>query len=370
MIAVIIRNLCQNWNLADDENYALQFCELNNKNYVTEKNRNEVKNGSVLRLCHSPTKTAHDILETIKNGTNIDKTRVLENLSSLSSDLTFALEFIKEHGLNIIISMIENEQCIGEMLKFMMLSFVELMDHGTISWDILQPKFISRNIYFINHPSTVPSEVIQCALSTLENIVQNSSNYSGAIENDVPFQSLLVLLQDSQSKIIQQNTIALINALFMKGDDSRRRSIANTLSTKAYRAAFLDTVGTANIGISHQLYVLQTLTLGLLEGRMMTPMNPQDQEANEKVKEVRRIAFDDGIFSETQPDGVHRRNNSIVSTGHYKKLGFKCDLNPAQDFIETPPGILALDCMLYFARNYTQQYTKVRKYFSNFIKTF
>lgn len=357
--SVIIRNLCQNWNLSDDENYALQFCEANNKNYVTEKNRNEVKNGSVLKLCYSPTKTAHDILESIKTGTNVDKTRVLEQLSTLSPDLTFALEFIKEQGLNIIISMIENEQCIGEMLKFMMLSFVELMDHGTISWDILQPKFISRNINFINHPSTVPSEVVQCALSALENIIQNSSNYSGMIESDVPFDSLLFLLQDSQSQSIQQNTIALINALFMKGDDKRRRSIATILSKKSFRAALLDTVGSANIGISHQLYVLQTLTLGLLENRMMMSMNPQDLDANEKVKELRRIAFDETIFNESQPD-VHRRNNSIVSVGHYKKLGFKCDLNPAQDFIETPPGMLALDCMLYFARNYTQQYTKVR----------
>lgn len=355
---MIIRNLCQNWNLTDDENYALQFCELNNKNYVTEKNRNEVKNGSVLRLTYSPTKTAHDILETIKNGSNIDKTRVLESLASLSSDLTFALEFIKEQGLNIVISMIENEQCIGEMLKFMMLSFVELMDHGTISWDILQPKFISRNIYFINHPSTVPGEVVQCALSTLENIIQNSSNYSSVIEKDVPLDSLLILLQDAQSKIIQQNTIALINALFIKGDDIRRKNIASTLSTKQFRAALLDTVSSANIGISHQLYVLQTLTLGLLEERMMMPVNPQDQEANDKVKELRRIAFDEGILGESQPE-IHKRSNSIVSAGHYKKLGFKCDLNPAQDFIETPPGILALDCMLYFGRNYVQQYTKV-----------
>lgn len=353
---MIIRNLCQNWNLTDDENYALQFCELNNKNYVTEKNRNEVKNGSVLRLTYSPTKTAHDILETIKTGSNIDKNRVLESLASLSSDLTFALEFIKEQGLNIVISMIENEQCIGEMLKFMMLSFVELMDHGTISWDILQPKFISRNINFINHPSAVPSEVVQCALSTLENITQNSSNVPLTFD----FIPLLILLQDAQSKIIQQNTIALINALFIKGDDIRRKNIASTLSTKQFRAALLDTVSSANIGISHQLYVLQTLTLGLLEERMMMPVNPQDQEANDKVKELRRIAFDEGILGDSQPE-VHKRSNSIVSAGHYKKLGFKCDLNPTQDFIDTPPGILALDCMLYFARNYVQQYTKVHQ---------
>lgn len=347
--------------MTDDESYALQFCEINNKNYVTEKNRNEVKNGSVLRLCHSPTKTAHDILEAIKSGDNQDKKRVLENLSTLSSDLTFALEFIKEKGLNILISMIENDQCIGEMLKFVMLSFVELMDHGTISWDILEEKFIKRNINFINHSSAVQNEVVQCALSTLENIVQNSTNFSDQIKNDVPFSCLLLLLtKEPQSQIIQQNTIALINAIFVKGNDEKRRDIAIILREKPFRSALLSTVSSANIGISHQLYVLQTLTLGLLENRMMTPMNPQDPDANDKIKELRRIAFDEGIFGENQPE-THRRSNSIVSTGHYKKLGFKCDMNPAQDFGETPPGLLALDCMLYFARNYTQQYTKVNE---------
>lgn len=347
--------------MSDDENYALRFCELNNKNYVTVNNRNEVKNGSVLQLCYSPTKMTHDILETIKNGPNTEKTRVLENLALLSSDLTFALEFIKEQGLNILITMIENEQCIGEMLKFVMLSFVELMDHGTISWDILEEKFIKRNINFINHSSAVQNEVVQCALSTLENIVLYSTNYSSHVENDVPFSSLLLLLtKDPQSQIIQQNTIALINAIFLKGNDEKRRDIASILREKPFRSALLSTVSCANIGISHQLYVLQTLTLGLLEDRMMTPMNAQDPDANDKIKELRRIAFDEGIFGENQPE-THRRNNSIVSAGHYKKLGFKCDMNPAQDFIETPPGMLALDCMLYFARNYSQQYTKVRK---------
>lgn len=43
----------------------------------------------------------------------------------------------------------------------------------------------------------------------------------------------------------------------------------------------------------------------------------------------------------------------------YKKLGFKCDINPALDFAETPPGMLALDCMIYFARNHVENYTKV-----------
>lgn len=120
----------------------------------------------------------------------------------------------------------------------------------------------------------------------------------------------------------------------------------------------LSSINSMNIGteMAHQLYVLQTLTMGLLKHRMMTKMNTQDQDAHEKIKELRRIAFDDG--TECQSDVTARRQNNAFSN-YYKKLGFKCDINPAQDFIETPPGMLALDCMVYFARNYQQNYTKV-----------
>lgn len=36
--------------------------------------------------------------------------------------------------------------------------------------------------------------------------------------------------------------------------------------------------------MAHQLYVLQTLQLGLLEQRMNSKMDPQDQDSLEKIK--------------------------------------------------------------------------------------
>lgn len=88
---------------------------------------------------------------------------------------------------------------------------------------------------------------------------------------------------------------------------------------------------------------------------MMTKMDPQDQDAHDKIKELRRIAFDTeggiGIDVTARKQGLYAKD--------YKKLGFKYDINPALDFTETPPGMLALDCMVYFARNHTENYTKV-----------
>ncbi|XP_050084478.1 engulfment and cell motility protein 1 [Anopheles aquasalis] len=352
-LSAIIQNLCSSWGIPDAESYALQFDGIN---YVTEKNRNEVKNGTVLKLRFSPSKTTNDILEKLNGDSNEEKIRVLQTLQVLSEDNTFALEFIKEQGLSLIITLIEDPACVENILQYALCSFVCLMEHGTISWDILQPSFIMRNVALIN--GSTNEDIQQAALAILENIVQNS-NKCALVEKEITLETLLKLLRQSRQHV-QQNTIALLNALFIKADESKRRMLATTLSSKQYRSV-INSVITPTMGaeMAHQLYVLQTLTLGLLEQRMKTPMDAQDQDAQEKIKELRRIAFEaDGI--DPIPDVTARRHHhSGAHSGHYKKLGFKCDVNPAQDFLETPPGTLALDCMIYFARNYTQSYTKV-----------
>ncbi|TMW51271.1 hypothetical protein DOY81_003657 [Sarcophaga bullata] len=354
-----IQEICSCWGIVDPENYALQFCEANYLKYVTEKNRNEIKNGSVLRLQYSPSKTANDTLETLRAGSSCVKGECLEKLSSLSVDVTFALEFIKEQGLSIIINMIEEpSEKEDKILIHSLKSFVELMEHGTVSWEILQNSFVQRNIYIVRNFQNFP-KCTESALSNLENIVQNSTKYT-LVEQEVTLQDLLRLLQDANSSVIIQNAIALINALFMKADEVRKRQIAHTISAKQYRLALIGNVTSTEM--THQLYVLQTLTLGLLEQRMRMKISAQDQDAHEKIKELRKIAFDE--YSDLM-SGLGGGSGNCSGTGnvnfahYYKKLGFKCDINPAQDFMETPPGILALDCMIYFARNYTQYYRKI-----------
>lgn len=103
----IIQDLCSGWDLLDPKQYALKFSEKTNQNYVTEKNRNEIKNGSVLRLALSPSKIASDILQTLHSEGNEDRTPALQKLAESSTDITFALEFINKQGLALIISLIE-----------------------------------------------------------------------------------------------------------------------------------------------------------------------------------------------------------------------------------------------------------------------
>ncbi len=40
-------------------------------------------------------------------------------------------------------------------------------------------------------------------------------------------------------------------------------------------------------------------------------------------------------------------------------MSFQNNSNPGQDLVRTPPGLLALDTMLYFATRYPDAYSRV-----------
>jgi len=102
--------------------------------------------------------------------------------------------------------------------------------------------------------------------------------------------------------------------------------------------------------VGHQLYLLQYHMLSLLQVRLNTAIQPQDGAALQKIKDLRSTAFDTGSPSV--------KNNTRYAQDH-KKLGFNNVKDPSMDFLATPPGILALECMDYFAKQHQEQFMKV-----------
>ncbi|UYV78258.1 ELMO3 [Cordylochernes scorpioides] len=354
-LAGIIQDICTTWSLNTPEQYSLRFSD-NSQNFITEKNRNEIKNGSILRLTFSASKTAQDILEKINNGNNEEKKSSLKALESYSSDHSFAIEFINKQGLSLLINMIESDTCSHDFMGYALGSFVELMEHGLVSWDILEPKFIGKIANQVNHQSTTNSSSLKSSLAILESLVLNGSEKYPLVEKEVTLPNLIMHLQ-SQLPDIQQNAIALINALFLKASGNKKKHISSTLSSRHIRNIILNNIlQPQHFGaeMAHQLYVLQTLLLNVYEERMTTKLDPQDSEGRERILELRKIAFD----TDNEPlNSAGRKTGGY--TKDYKKLGFRNHVNPAEDFAVTPPGMLALDNMIYFAKNHTESYTKV-----------
>lgn len=52
-LSTVLKELCDAWSLTHSERYALQFADGHRK-YITETNRTEIKNGSILCLSTAP----------------------------------------------------------------------------------------------------------------------------------------------------------------------------------------------------------------------------------------------------------------------------------------------------------------------------
>lgn len=101
------------------------------------------------------------------------------------------------------------------------------------------------------------------------------------------------------------------------------------------------------------------------------------QDQREVLHGLRQLAFE----SESESSLSNERRRSLCAK-EFKKLGFSVSVrvpgsrgvylisitsilslqnnsNPGQDLVRTPPGLLALDTMYYFARRYPDAYSRV-----------
>ncbi|XP_066290185.1 engulfment and cell motility protein 1-like isoform X1 [Branchiostoma lanceolatum] len=381
-LVAIIRDVCDVWQVPSSEQYALQYSD-NTQTYITEKNRNEIKNGTVLKLTTSPSKTAGDIVLCMKGEDSVEKCKALQKLAKISADVTFASEFISRDGVPLLAGMVENGSETGENLAFILTAFLELMDHGVVSWDNLTPTFVKRVATSVNRHSA-DATILQKSLAILESIALNSYELYKLVSSEVTFGNLISHIQSSNQEI-QCNAVALINALFLRAPEEKRKrahseadlsdeeeswqqngselsiTLSDNLNAKQIRNVILNHVirGPRQVGteMAHQLYVHQTLSFNLLEERRMTKLDQNDQVLKDHLVELRKVAFDnDQDLSGSIPPP---RKTAEKYTRDYKKLGFSNYTNPALDFLETPPGVLALDLMVYFAKYHAEGYTKL-----------
>ncbi|XP_058032917.1 engulfment and cell motility protein 2 isoform X2 [Ahaetulla prasina] len=360
----IIKEVCDGWSLPNPEYYTLRYAD-GAQLYITEQTRGDIKNGTILQLAVSPSRAARQLMDRTQSSTLEGRLEAMKELAKLSADVTFATEFINMDGIAVLTRLVEGSSKLlshyGEMLAFTLTAFLELMDHGLISWDTVSVSFIKQIAGYVSQP-TVDVSILQRSLAILESMVLNSQALYQKIAEEITVGQLLSHLQVSNQEI-QTYTIALINALFLKAPEDKRQEIAEASAQKQLRSAILTHVIRGNRPIksemAHQLYVLQVLTLNLREERMMTKMDPSDQAQRDVLFELRRIAFEAEAESGGSGPGGGAEKRKAIYTRDYKTLGFTNPVNPALDFLQTPPGMLALDNMLYLAKHHQDAYIRI-----------
>uniref|UniRef100_A0A8C6XZZ8 Engulfment and cell motility 2 n=1 Tax=Naja naja TaxID=35670 RepID=A0A8C6XZZ8_NAJNA len=316
------------------------------------------RDGEGLPMPPFQSRAARQLMDRTQSSTLEGRLEAMKELAKLSADVTFATEFINMDGIAVLTRLVEAQgqleepqklPCCGEMLAFTLTAFLELMDHGLVSWDTVSVSFIKQIAGYVSQPM-VDVSILQRSLAILESMVLNSQALYQKIAEEVTVGQLLSHLQVSNQEI-QTYAVALINALFLKAPEDKRQEMADASAQRQLRLAILTHVIRGNRPIktemAHQLYVLQVLSLNLREERMMTKMDPSDQAQRDVLFELRRVAFE--AEAESAPGGGAEKRKAIY-TRDYKLLGFTNPVNPALDFLQTPPGMLALDNMLYLAQ--------------------
>ncbi|XP_051830988.1 engulfment and cell motility protein 3 [Antechinus flavipes] len=355
-LAAVLKEVCNFWNLNDPEHYALQYADGHRK-YITESNRSEIKNGSILSLSIAPDKEAERLLNALQSGNREVKREALSRLALLAPDLTFAREVINRDGLQRLGAIIEHGDDLGEVLAHGLRAFSELMEHGVVSWETLSCNFVKKVVSYVNM-NLMDASVPQLALGLLESLALSSPPLGQLVKQEVPLERLLVHLQ-VLNQPLQTKAMALLTALLQNASFADRQIMLDYLWRKNLRQFIYKNIihSSTPLGdeMAHHLYVLQALTLGLLEPRMRTPLDPYNQEQREQLQALRQAAFE--LDGESQGSGLSADRRRSLCAREFRKLGFS-NSNPAQDLERAPPGLLALDNMLYFSSHAPNAYSR------------
>ncbi|XP_069724533.1 engulfment and cell motility protein 3 isoform X2 [Phaenicophaeus curvirostris] len=315
-LASVLKDVCDAWSLPNAERYALQYAD-GRQTYITELNRGEIKNGSILRLTTSPDQEAERLYSGIQSNNSDVKTDSLKKLASLSQDVTFAQEFINRNGLKQIFRIVEEGNDTGEMLAYTLKAFMELMEHDFVSWETLSAAFIKKIVSYVNM-NAVDASVQQLSLSILENMVPTSRLLFELVKKEVTLDRLLTHLQVTNAQL-QLKAMALLIALLLAATDAERRDMMDYLWEKNIRQFI-------------------------------------HKEQRDLLQSLRQTAFESESEAPASNFSTERRRSLCAK--EFRKLGFMNNSNPAEDLRRAPPGLLALDNMVYFSRHTPNAYSR------------
>ncbi|XP_045670973.1 engulfment and cell motility protein 3 isoform X3 [Ursus americanus] len=338
-LAAVLKEVCDAWSLVHAESYALQFAD-GHRRYITE---NDLE--------------AERLLGGLQSGSRERRRETLQHLVSLAPDVTFAQEVISRDGLQKLGTIIEDGDDLGEVLTLALRAFLELMEHGMVSWETLSIPFVRKVVCYVNM-NLMDAWVQPLALRLLESVTLSSPALGQLVKSEVPLDRLLVHLQVMNQQL-QTKAMALLTALLQGASPTERKHMLDYLWQRNLRQFIYKNIihSAAPLGdeMAHHLYVLQALTLGLLEPRMRTPLDPYSQEQREQLQALRQAAFESE--GESLGTGLSADRRRSLCAREFRKLGFS-NSNPAQDLERVPPGLLALDNMLYFSRHAPSAYSR------------
>ncbi|KAI6655930.1 Engulfment and cell motility protein 1 [Oopsacas minuta] len=350
-LRALIAEVCSQWSIKNPESFALKTSSSTQEFYLTDEARRELKSGQLLHMTASPKKMAEEVKQLLNTQTEEAKEECFELLQLLSKDPLFVTSFLSTDGIHFLMEAIQKEimnynpeahpmKTIDGLLE----SFQDIMEQSMVSWTIIQPEYIINLCEFLNKQKE--PQLQTKVLTLLENAIFNSEKLYLPIFESLSTETLTSLTSD-KSPSVQLATLSFINAMLGKGNTMEYLQLLK-------KQRILQGIGSHVIGrhpqvkpeVAHQLYVCQNLSLGVLEKRATSRfIDHYDTSYKHLVYLVNSLHIQ-------TPDTA---NKNIED--EFVKLGFLNE-DPTEDFNDVPPGLLALDCMVYFAQSQPENFTR------------
>ena len=354
----IIKDVCGRWGVSDPEKYAFMYVDPPSRQpgkfgYITEENRSELADGDILRVAFAPAHQAKDFYKMLSSNDAQKQKSCFEQLPAFARDSTFAGEFIRMSGMPLLIQIIEKVPSQSEVdvlqLSNMLISFEELMEHGQVPWTSVTEPFISKLISLAvktRAHDLIRAPVLARCFSILQSVLINHSEFALLILRNIRVEQVMPFLQN-KAEAVQQNTLGLINGMLQSSSNphSVYQQLKEMKYGRAIQSEIIDPHSTPlSRELSHQLYVYQQLLLNQYEKTMSEPFSKGVATHDQALLFLQQSIPEE--FSSGRPMSTLNPSNDQV----WKQLGFTGQ-NPYSDLAEVPPGVLALEFMVYFARN-------------------
>lgn len=168
-----------------------------------------------------------------------DRLALLNKLASYASDPAFLAEFDQQKGIQILISSFVSNRFNNYELCFILDIIAKIIEHDIVKWANLASiennfiehilELILNNKFFIQNCPTSADEdrkLLTQLLAILESAINNEPKlFLPPVNNNLPLSKLCCLLEYTLYQDIQQNVIALINAILHHYDAHKRREV-------------------------------------------------------------------------------------------------------------------------------------------------
>uniref|UniRef100_A0A8C5BPL9 ELMO domain-containing protein n=1 Tax=Gadus morhua TaxID=8049 RepID=A0A8C5BPL9_GADMO len=265
---------------------------------------------------------AEDLYKGIQSADSGVRCDSLKQLANVSTDVTFAQEFISRDGHVLLVKIVEDGNESPLIMTHTLTSFFELMDHQIVSWENLSSAFIKKIASLVN-AKVCDASIQQVSLALLESMVQSGRALYLLVKQEVTLERLLAHLQ-----------------------------VSGVVTLCCWSQNIIHSSGAVGDEMAHYLYVLQSVTLNHLEPRMRTPLDCYSQvertqhAPSHPARRTEHTAAQP--IARTTAPGTQGRTHSRTTTR----------TNPGQDLVRAPPGLLALDTMEYFSSRYPDAYSR------------